>query len=87
MDLKHGMKMMRMDDDQGEKEGQGEEEDESRGGLQSVSPTQLTWNVEFELNNEIENLLINEQSYQSASAFGTLDQFRLRWDQDAGKKS
>jgi hypothetical protein len=52
------MKLTCMGDDQGEKESQGEEEGESRGGLQSVSPTQLTWNVEFELNNEIENPLI-----------------------------
>ena len=52
------------------KEGQGEEEGESRGGLQTVSPTQLIWNMEFELNNnEIENPLINRQSCQSRSAY------------------
>ena len=41
--------------------GQGEGEGESRGGLQSLSPTQLTRNVAFELNNEteLENPLIN----------------------------
>ena len=79
---------MHMDDDQGEKEGQGEEEGESRGGLQSVSPTQLTWNVEFELNNEIENPLIKFRLTDGPrSASGTLDQLRLRWNQDARKKS
>jgi hypothetical protein len=39
--------------------GQGEGEGESRGGLQSLSPTQLTQNVAFELNNETENPPIN----------------------------
>ena len=38
---------------------QGEGEGESRGGLQSLSPTQLTRNVAFELNNETENPPIN----------------------------
>ncbi len=40
--------------------GQGEGEGESRGGLQSLSPTQLTRNVAFELNEtELENPPIN----------------------------